>query len=125
MLNTTIGFLDALKALNGGASDYKIAKLLGVTHQTVSKWRIGKDFFGDSTAIRVANMLGIDPKYVVACAHAERAKEPEEKTIWQGIAALCPAPVNHAICIMLSRKPKPAPPQIPPLTLFGQLLAFS
>ena len=84
-MNTTIQFLDALKTRNGGASDYAIAKILGVTQHTVSNWRVGKDFLGDSTAIRVATLLEIDPAYVVACAHAERSKKDDERAVWQSI----------------------------------------
>lgn len=124
MTNTTIGFLDALKARNGGASDYAIAKILGVTQQTVSRWRVGKDFLGDSTAIKVGKLLEIDPRYVVACAHAERAKTDDEKTVWQGFAALLPDSGKLPICIMLSRKKRQIVEKLD-FSLLGQIMAFS
>ena len=84
-MSTTIQFLDAVKASAGVASDYALAPILGVTRSQVSKWRVGKDFIGDSTAIRVADLLKIDRAYVIACAHAERAKHDDEKAVWQSI----------------------------------------
>lgn len=81
-MNSTIAFLDAVKARHGAPSDYSVAKLLGVTHQAISRWRIGKDFMGDSTALTVARLLEIDPAYVIACAHAERAKKADERAVW-------------------------------------------
>lgn len=84
-MKTTIEFLDELKARNGGISDYAVAKILGVTHQTISKYRVGKDYLGDSTAIRVAQLLEIDPAIIVAAMHAERAKSEDEKTVWREI----------------------------------------
>jgi len=126
-MNTTIQFLDALKARHCGASDYAISKILGVTQQTVSRYRVGKDFLGDSTAIRVAKLLEIDPAYVVACAHAERAKAEDEKAVWTGFAALFTPPPgvipDNSICIMLNRA-KEKTCQILELSVFGQLLAI-
>ena len=84
-MKTTIEFLDELKARNGGASDYSIAKILGITHQMVSKYRLGKDCLGDSTAIRVAELLEIEPAIIIASVHAERAKSDQEKAVWREI----------------------------------------
>lgn len=84
-MTTTIAFLDAVKARLNMPSDYALAKKLGCTHQTVSKYRVGKDFLGDTTAIRVAELLEMDPGIVIAAAHAERAKKPEERRVWEAI----------------------------------------
>lgn len=65
-MKTTIEFLDELKAKHGGISDYAIAPMLGVTRGAVSKYRVGKDYLGDATAIRVAELLEIDPAIIIA-----------------------------------------------------------
>lgn len=123
-MRTTIDFLDALKERHGLTSDYAVAKKLGITTAAVSKWRNGKDYLGDTTAIRVGNLLEIDPAYVVACAHAERAKQDAEKALWQGLAArLLPAGASR-ICIMLSRQKKKTS-SFDDLSLFGQLSALA
>lgn len=103
-MKTTVEFLDAVKACSNVPSDYALASVLGITRSQVSKLRLGKDFLGDSTAMRVANVLKIDPRYVVACAHAERAKQADERALWLDIAALLPTPVQSPIIIMLNRK---------------------
>jgi predicted transcriptional regulator len=77
--------LDELKARNGGASDYAIAKMLGITRSSVSKYRNKLGSFDDSVAIRVANLLEIDPAIVISSMHAERSRMPEERAIWEGI----------------------------------------
>lgn len=84
-MNTTLHFLDAVKARHAIASDYKLARYLGITQQEVSKLRNQKAFLGDSTALQVAKLLEMDPAEVIAAAHAERAKNPEEKAVWRSI----------------------------------------
>ena len=102
-MTTTIDFMEALKARHSLASDYAIAKKLGITCSAVSKWRNQQDFLGDATSIKVAKLLDIDPAYVVACAHAERARSEDEKSIWQGIADMVRASDPQRFCIMLNR----------------------
>lgn len=84
-MKTTCEFLDDIKANNNGASDYAIAKMLGVTRSCVSFYRTGRSCFDDSTSIKVANLLNIDPSIVVSAVHAERAKSVQEKAVWKGI----------------------------------------
>lgn len=84
-MQTTIEILDALKQHQGGVSDYAIAKTLGVTRGAVSIWRNGKGYFDDSTAIRVAELLKIDPAIIIASVHAERSKSEKEKAVWREI----------------------------------------
>jgi predicted transcriptional regulator len=84
-MKTTIDFLEALKARYQLVSDYSIAKLLGVTRACVSSYRNNKSFFDDSTAIHAAKLLEIDPAYVVACVHSERAKSDDQKAVWREI----------------------------------------
>lgn len=84
-MQTTIEFLDACKAAQGLTSDYKLAKFLGVTQQSVNNYRQGKSFLCDETAIKVADCLGIYPALVLANIHAERAKGEVEKRAWQDL----------------------------------------
>lgn len=84
-MTSTVEFLDAVKARRGGISDYALAPILGITRAQVSKMRVGKDFLSDRTALKVAELLEMEPAAVVASAHAERAKTPEEKTFWASI----------------------------------------
>lgn len=85
-MKTTLEFLEAVRAKLGGASDYAIAKEIGVTRATVSKWRNGHGGFDDETAVRVARILDIDPAAVATAAHAERTKNPEVRKMWATLA---------------------------------------
>lgn len=84
-MKTTIEFLDAIKAKHGIPSDYALAKRMGMRQQTVSKYRLGHEYLGDSAALKVAELLDIDAAYVVACVHRERAKKSDEKQVWETI----------------------------------------
>ena len=57
-----------------------------MTKQNISMLRNGESYFGDETARRVAEIIGIDPAYVIACANAERARDPQIKSVWLRMA---------------------------------------
>lgn len=82
----TVEYLDALKARYALPSDYALAPLLGITRSRMSRYRGGKDFLGDSTAIRVAELLEMSPQKVLADMYAERTKDPAVRRVWQQIA---------------------------------------
>lgn len=79
--------LDAIKKAQGVESDYAVATLLDVTRSAVSKYRLGRSHFDDATAIRAAELAGLDAGYVIACAHAERAKSDPERAAWKSIVS--------------------------------------
>jgi transcriptional regulator with XRE-family HTH domain len=82
----TRDFLDALARQYGGASDYALAKRLGVSKQSISNYRSGIRYIGDELAIRIAAELELDPAYVLACVNAEREREPTVSRVWQELA---------------------------------------
>ncbi len=85
-MDTTRSLLDALKIKLNLRSDYALAKYLGVTTVTMSRWREGKNF-GDGNAVRVADLLGLSRAYVVACMHAQSAEQDTETSgVWRQIA---------------------------------------
>lgn len=89
--HTTIQFLDALKARHDLPSDYAARKILDVSKATISNYRVGKTFFDDDVALKVAALLELDPGYVLACIHEERTKRPQVKEAWHKVAqALSP-----------------------------------
>lgn len=82
----TVDFLDALKARYEIASDYALAPFLGVSQQTISQYRAKPQYLDDKVAIKVAQLLDLHPGYVLACVHAERAKRPEVREVWEKTA---------------------------------------
>lgn len=84
-MKTTIDFLSDLKAAYNLTTDGQLHRLLGVSRASISRLQSGKDYFGDENAIKVANLLKIDPAFVLASVHFERAKKDAEKAVWKGI----------------------------------------
>jgi len=85
-MKTTIDVLSALSRKLDGASDYAIAKALGVTRGAVSKYRTGTSTFDDATAMKAADILGVEPAAIMLLAHAERTKTPEVRRVWVSLA---------------------------------------
>ncbi|MEW6258025.1 MAG: DUF3693 domain-containing protein [Pseudomonadota bacterium] len=125
-MRTTRDFLDALKARYDVHSDYALVRITGFSKQRISRYRLKEDFLGDESALRVAELLDLDPGYVMACAHAERAGSEQIRRVWERIGerlaqAAClavpaiaplsaPSPAHAAgidtgsICIMSNRR---------------------
>jgi transcriptional regulator with XRE-family HTH domain len=68
----TIDFLNELKAVYGLTSDYQLAKKLQLTTSAITNYRSGRNFLNDEMALKVADLLDVDPLIVMACVHAER-----------------------------------------------------
>ncbi len=83
-MESTRAMLDALRARAG--SDGKAAALFGVSQVTVSRWRAGRDFPTDEHALKLAELLEVDPAYVLALIRAERAKSSQARAQWQRVA---------------------------------------
>lgn len=85
-MKTTLDFLEAVSRKLGGASDYAIAKELGISRSAISKYRRDQGTFDDDTAVKVARILDIDPAPVLLAAHAERMKTPEARNVFAALA---------------------------------------
>lgn len=71
-------WIDLVKTTRGLPSDYAAAKLLGITTSTVSWYRRVEDkTLDEDTALRVAEVLNIEPAAVIIDQVAERSKSPE------------------------------------------------
>lgn len=81
----TIEYMAAVKKRLGIDSDYAFSKALGISRQAVSRYSKGHGQFDDDVARRVAEILGIHPGLVMLDMHRERAKTPQEQSIWQEI----------------------------------------
>ncbi len=87
----TVEYLDEVIRRKRLPSDYALSKLLGVTRQTVSRYRLGITQFDDEVSIRVADALGIEPGLVLIDMHAERTKSPAVRDVWEKVSAGFPA----------------------------------
>jgi hypothetical protein len=87
-MKTTVEFLEEIKAKYGLKSNYALAKKMGQTDTGVARWMHRKGSFSDETCLQVADLLDIDPAYVMACIHAEREKNEKLRALWERIATL-------------------------------------
>ncbi len=69
----TTEYMDALKRAMGIESDYRLAKMLDVSNQTVSGWRTNVRHPDTLMCYRFAEVLKIDPARVIADIEFERA----------------------------------------------------
>lgn len=87
-MKTTADFLDALRAKLDLPSDNALGKYLGIHRQHISHYRNLRGTFDDETSIRIAEILGEKPAFVMACMHHQRAKNPEVKAAWKHTAEM-------------------------------------
>lgn len=94
-MKTAIEYLDQVRAHLGLTSDYQLARALQVTPSSISHLRKRHTSFDGRTALRVAELLGIDAAEVLTAAHAEREKRPEVRAVWERVAH------KLAACVLL------------------------
>lgn len=75
-----------------------LSRELEVTRATIHRWQRGYTM-DDDNALKIAYFLKLDPDYVLACIHAERAIDTESYPTWQRIAER----------VKLSQLPKKSP----------------
>ena len=78
-------WIDKLKDAHGWESDYRVAKELGVRPQTVSNYRTRDSTLDDQMAMKVAQLLGLNPALVMADQAAERTKDEGVRSAWTSI----------------------------------------
>lgn len=79
-------YLDAVKAKLDLPSDYALAKVLGVTHQSVMQYRNGKSAMGVDTCLKAGEILRMDGHKVYADGQIERAKNSAQSEFWREIS---------------------------------------
>jgi DNA-binding XRE family transcriptional regulator len=82
----TTEYLDEVRRKLDLPSDYAVAKVLGVTRESVSGWRNNKSPFGIETAMKIGEILGIDGHAIYADGQIERAKNPQVVDFWKTIS---------------------------------------
>lgn len=85
-MKTSNQFLDAIKAMHGFTSDYQLCKFLEIRSGRISGYRNNRTHFDEDTCIIVAQALGLEPGYVMACIAAERTKSKQAKAVWKRTA---------------------------------------
>lgn len=82
----TAEYLDAIKARLDVGSDYALAKVLGISRESVNAFRNGRSAMGIETCIKVGEILNLDGHAVYAQGQIERAKKPEIRDFWVSVS---------------------------------------
>lgn len=84
---TTQTLLDAAKHAQGITSEYRLARVLGISDNALYNYRHGRTP-DDSRALRLSELAGIDPGYTLVCMAVERAKDDASRAALTASAAL-------------------------------------
>lgn len=79
--------LDAAKAKAQIESDYRLAKVIGISHNVISGYRHGKSMPNEKILAQLCALSGDDLAVVAAQVQAARAQSPEGKSMWLMVAA--------------------------------------
>lgn len=86
---TTAELMDAARARSGAPSDYRLAKMMGVTPQLVSDWRHGRKWptlLQLFQLAQLANIKEIDGMVAeIELDKAQRAARPEQADAWRQV----------------------------------------
>ncbi len=86
-MNHSQRLLTKLKALHDGCSDYKAAKILEISNQSVYKVKNTGTSFSDETLTRLCNLVGENPVIVVAENALEMDYFPNMRQFWSEVLA--------------------------------------
>lgn len=98
-------FLIALHEVKGW-NDSEISRQLGISSAAVSQWRTGKRALSPAMAVRVAELLEIEPEYVLACMHAERVDDALARPFLERLVARALGPKARALYRQIARAAK-------------------
>ena len=76
---------DLLERAKAGAridSDYRLAKVIGITHASISLYRVGKTLPGDKVIEQLCALSGDDAQLIFAQIQASKASSSETKNFW-------------------------------------------
>ncbi|GAA6152560.1 helix-turn-helix domain-containing protein [Pseudoteredinibacter isoporae] len=93
LMITTLSIVERLKDWKGW-SYYRTAKELEVSQTTMTNWRKHGRTMSDDTAIKAAELLGLDPAFIIANIHAERAQSEFEKRQLERLVEMAAAAVG-------------------------------
>jgi len=86
---STAQLLTLAKAKAGDVTDYRLAKLIGVPHSTISSYRNGNSKPANPIAMRLAELAGTDPVETIAAVNIERASTDDDRRVWELILSRC------------------------------------
>lgn len=110
-METTNELLDQVKVRYGLKSDYALAAKLGMTRSLVSAYRNNKRMLGDDAALKVAELLDLDPGYILATMEAQRTHNDAARAAWERLADFVKSHGAAAVLALLVVAPALTPTQ--------------
>ena len=89
--------LDAAMAKGQIVSDYQLAKVIGISHQAMTHYRMGRTLPNEKVIAQLCALSGDDPDVIAAQIQAARSKSPEAKNLWLRVAARMSGVASTAI----------------------------
>ncbi len=80
-MSVTRELLDALKATDGGLSDYRIKSIIGVSQSMMTNYNKGTDRLAPEKVLFICDLLGLDPAEWLVRLYRERAKCDSERHV--------------------------------------------
>jgi len=93
--------LDAAKAGAGIESDYRLAKVIGISHNVISGYRHGKSLPNEKILSQLCALSGDDVGVIAAQVQAARAQSEDGKTMWLMVAKRLSGGASTAILSVL------------------------
>jgi transcriptional regulator with XRE-family HTH domain len=81
-MTPSIALAEKVRERTQTKTDYAVAKALGISQSNLAKILEGKRGFGNEACFRAAEILGRDPKDIIAEVELHRAG-PDKKTFWE------------------------------------------
>lgn len=84
-MSVTRELIDALKAFYDGASDYRVAKIIGVGQSMMTNYNDGSSKLSADKVIFICETIGWDKHEWLMRLQMERAKSDAEKEAWNDL----------------------------------------
>lgn len=103
-MDNILSLIESAKSAQGIASDYGIAKALGISVQRMSRYRQGQNTTAeDGLIVKAAELAGMNPAVVLVDFHAARANGTAFY-VWERLRSLASADTitRAALCAFMS-----------------------
>ena len=107
-------WIDRVKTVNGWATDYRVAKELGISTSRLANYRIKPMTLDEEMSLKIAGALHERPEMILIDQAAERAKTEEARSVYRGILGRLggvAASVSLTACVVVLGVSSPTPAQ--------------
>lgn len=79
-------FLDKSKACANIESDYRLAKIIGISHGAITSYRTDRTLPDERVIQKLCELTGDDPDVISALFQSRRARTEEGRVLWMRVA---------------------------------------